>query len=143
VSDADARTMVVNFYRELGREDMDAFSRLLIKSAPWFVIRGGTTSMAAIASDFFRMRAMNLDFSPLLSIPEPEIAVEPKAPPGFPKGGNAGANGREPGDLVLRATLDLPWDTSEQLFGGSEVHWFHIVLRGGGARIAAFATEIK
>jgi hypothetical protein len=116
---------------------MDAFTRLLFKSTPWFVVRGGTATMAALAGDFFRMRAMNLDFSPLLAMPEPEIAVEPKAPSGFPK------TPREPGDLVLRATIDLPWDTSEQLFGGSDIHWFHIVLRAGSARIAAFATELK
>lgn len=117
---------------------MLAFGKTLSKNAPFLVLRGGSAPVAGTAYDFFRSNAMRADFSPILNYLETaKFSMGASPPPGFPRGN------REPGDRVVNVNLELPWDVSEQLFGGPDSHWFHVVLRDSQVYIQEFATEFK
>jgi hypothetical protein len=156
VSEASARKWIERFYASIVDENLVAFAELLSRDAVFLVVRpssGGsmmspmgvptaTAGAQAVGTvlDWYRVRMQALDFSKARSdsLIRSVVVVEDSATPaGFPKAP------REPGDLILRATLDMPWDVSETLFAGSDTHLFHIVRRDERLQITDHAFETK
>jgi hypothetical protein len=160
VSETAARKWVERFYAAIVDENIVALGELLSRDAGFLVVRpsnggapgslssmmGAPPSLAGSAQsvgsilDWYRVRMQALDFSKARSdtlIRSVSVVEDVSVPTGFPKAP------REPGDLIVRVALDLPWDVSENLFAGSETHLFHIVRRDERLQITDHAFETK